>query len=263
MQRGGSTEELPKRQKPVILEHAYTTEARSWNAGSTTSIPASVEEDEDGSFALILDEPRNVPPMSRKRKAKNEAAQDSEESEDQDSISGSQEKTFPTPEFLLPDVPEDPPEESTFSAPEFLHDDDPGDPPDGLTLPAPEFLSSQFVESQDEEQGVPEAIPDTSNTSNVQSEVIQGESAFESTYFADGVWCIDGYKNGVISTVCGHGKNWIAVETTSHVQFWKLDARDNPSRTKWRRRIQLDKTSTHPIQVRIFSVLHNTDRRIT
>ncbi|KAI8363351.1 hypothetical protein B0O80DRAFT_11638 [Mortierella sp. GBAus27b] len=138
-QRSGA-KELPKEQKPAIQEHMYTAETRSVDAKPTTVIPASVEEDSGSSFALTLDVHQSVPPMPSKHKAKYEVVQDSEESEDQDSISGSQEKTFPMPEFLLSDVPEDPLEEPTFPAPEFLLDDDPQDPLEEPTFPAPEFL---------------------------------------------------------------------------------------------------------------------------
>ncbi|KAF9962941.1 hypothetical protein BGZ65_007097 [Modicella reniformis] len=210
-------------------ERENVTDVSPLEARVTIEVLSSVEEDNsnDSSGKTIKAE-RSALPVSCNHATEYEKALNSQKSEDETStisISGSQEKTFPMPSFLL----EDPPEEATLPAPEFLF----YDPPENLS------------EVEEELEGV----VDTCNMADGQTECRQERGVAESTIFADGVWCIDNYKNEVVSAVCGFEKHWIAVETMSHVQFWELDAQDELFESKWCRRIQLDKTSTHPIQV--------------
>ncbi|KAK3812862.1 MAG: hypothetical protein J3Q66DRAFT_346793 [Benniella sp.] len=213
-----STNESLKAQERVIQETRNTPKPSflgAKEAENVVVIPASVE-DNGGEYDIV---------------------QNSQESEDLYSTSGSQEMTCPMPEFLK-DLPEILPEEPT--------DDSPEEP---TTFPTPESLPA-IRRTKDSLGGLDDvAIPRT--TTATRTECSQDRDAAESTEFTDGAWCIYNYRDEVVSTVCGYEKHWVAVETTSRVQFWQLqlDSRDSLFESKWRKRIQLDKTSTHPIQV--------------
>jgi hypothetical protein len=212
-----STNESLKTQKRVIQETRNTPKASFLGvkeAKNVVVVPASVEDD-GGEYDIV---------------------QNSQESEDLYSTSGSQEMTCPMPEFLK-DLPEILPEEPTDDLPE-----------EPTTFPTPESLPA--TRRTKDSLGELDDVANPRTTTATRTECSQDRDAAESTEFTDGVWCIDDYRDEVVSTICGYEKHWVAVETTSHVQFWQLDTRDSLFKSKWRKRIQLDKTSTHPIQVR-------------
>ncbi|KAF9363014.1 hypothetical protein BGX34_005056 [Mortierella sp. NVP85] len=210
---GDSTNESLKAQERVVQETRNTPKASFLEANEAKNVvvvPASVEDD-DEEYGLV---------------------QNSQESEDLYSTSGSQEMTCPMPEFLK-DLPENLPEE-------------PNSPEEPTTFPTPESLPA--VRRTKVSLGGLDDVANPRTTTTIRTECSQDRDAAESTEFTDGVWCIN-YRDEVVSTICGYEKHWVSVETTSHVQFWQLDSRDSLFKSKWRKRIQLNKTTTHPIQI--------------
>lgn len=142
----------------------------------------------------------------------------------QDSIgSASLEETCPMPEFLLEGLPEDPPHDE---AEVTLVDD-----------VNPKQLNHRVHAAA------------SASPARTVSQSSRRNSTLESTAFADGLWCIEDLKNRVEGTVCGFQDQWLAMETTSHVQFWKLE-NDTPSvKNQWLRHINLPKASLRSTQV--------------
>ncbi|KAF8937754.1 hypothetical protein BGZ47_008867 [Haplosporangium gracile] len=142
----------------------------------------------------------------------------------QDSIgSASLEETCPMPEFLLEELPED-----------RQHDE-------------AEVTLVDAVNPKQLNRRVSAAA--SASPAGSVSQSSRRNSTLESTTFADGLWCIEDMRHCVVETVCGFQEQWLAMETTSHVQFWKLD-NDTPSvKSQWVRYINLSKTSSRPTQV--------------
>ncbi|KAF9193819.1 hypothetical protein BGZ51_002142 [Haplosporangium sp. Z 767] len=188
-------------------------------------IPGSVEDDssQDSFERSIKSERQATSPMDHFQDT--EEIQDSQPSQDMHSTLGSQETTFPMPDFLTCGFAED-----------LERDND-----RTLVKEEGEQDSHQYLK-------LDRIMKSTNDATLVKSNLSQGSSTVTSTAFVDGVWCIDDYKHGVTSTVCGHQDEWIAVETSMHVQFWQLHRHDL-SKGQWYRRIQLNKESDHPIQV--------------
>ncbi|KAI8605481.1 hypothetical protein EDD21DRAFT_363505 [Dissophora ornata] len=200
-------------------------------------ILASVDDDEStDSFATYIKAERSTQSVSVAPSRVVDAYDDVQEnqssqgSKDLYSPRGSLEETFPMPDFLFHELPDDAQDELTFPMPDFLS---PRDLPE---------------DSHRKADGLEPAL-DEDSAGEFQTEIDAEDGVLESTNFVDGVWCIDEFKNRVNSTVCSHQERWIAVETTSHVQLWQLSDPDDLCESKWCRRIQLDKISKHPIQV--------------
>ncbi|KAF9139229.1 hypothetical protein BGX30_008212 [Mortierella sp. GBA39] len=197
------------------------------SAGTSQQIPGSVEdEDSTGSFErYVKSEHADKKLASRKPSTDYYEIPCSEAS--QDSIgSASLEETCPMPEFLLEGLPEDPHHDEA----EVTLVDDVN--PKQLNHRVPVAISSSPV-----------------SPARTVSQSSRRNSTLESTAFEDGLWCIEDVKNRIIGTVCGFQDQWLAMETTSHVQFWKLD-NDTPSvKSQWVRHINLPKASSRLTQV--------------
>ncbi|KAG0370317.1 hypothetical protein BC939DRAFT_449195 [Gamsiella multidivaricata] len=166
-----------------------------------------------------------------------------------------EERTLPAPGFLLDDVWEDQQqeEEATFPAPGFLLGDVSEDQQEEAeaTVPMPGFLLRDLPEEPVDDQAGSESTSDARDTRDIISKMRPdlGNAVIQSTNFSDGVWCIDDYTGEVSSVICGNKERWIAVETTSHVEFWQLQDFNTLPESRWRRCVQVKKASSCPIQV--------------
>ncbi|KAG0294027.1 hypothetical protein BGZ96_001868 [Linnemannia gamsii] len=193
-------------------------------SGSSQQIPASVEEeDSTGSFERYVKAEHADKKLGLRKPIIDffeipcsEASQESIES-------ASFEETCPMPEFLLEGLPEDP-----------QHDEAEVTLVDAVNLKQLNHRVS-FAAS-------------ASSVGSV-SQSTRRNSTLESTTFADGLWCIEDMKHQVVGTICGFHEKWLALETTDHVQFWRLD-NDTPSvKSQWVRYIHLPKSSSRSTQV--------------
>ncbi|KAF9929369.1 hypothetical protein FBU30_001635 [Linnemannia zychae] len=191
-----------------------------------TQIPGSVEDDSStDSFGTQIKKER----ASRKIAVRPLADVDYEEipgsqsSQDSFDLTASLEATFPMPEFLLEDLPED------------SHQDE---------------AEVTLVDADNSKQlNRRITIAKRNHTSLTNSQSNRESSPLQSTAFADGLWCIEDMKHRVVETVCGFQDQWIALETTDHIQFWRLD-NDTPSlKSQWVRYIQIPKTSNQSTQI--------------
>ncbi|KAG0301846.1 hypothetical protein BGZ98_008004 [Dissophora globulifera] len=216
-----------------------TTRMVTNSAGEVIEILPSVDDDEStNSFAAFIKMERGTPIVSaapgRTDNVRDEileipGSQDSDELY-MYSLPGSQEMTFPMHNFLYPDLKNEP------------QDYEP-------TLPAPEFLLHDLPEDPHEAADVLERALDRQAEIDSLQWPSRDTGSLESTDFADGVWCIDDHWSQFESIACGYTEHWIALETPSQVQFWWLDDRGNLSKSKWCRGVQVNKVSSHPLQI--------------
>lgn len=194
------------------------------SAGTSQQIPGSAEDEgSTGSFERYVKAEHADKRLAPRKPTTDyyeipcsEASQDSIES-------ASLEETFPMPEFLLEGLTEDP------------HHDE------------AEVTLVDDVNPKQLNHRVPAAA--SASPARTASQSSRRDSTLESTAFADGLWCIEDVKNRVVGTVCGFQDQWLAMETTSHVQFWKLD-NDTPSvKSRWVRHINIPKASSRSTQV--------------
>ncbi|KAG0088434.1 hypothetical protein BGZ92_006171 [Podila epicladia] len=159
----------------------------------------------------------------------------------------SEDETAPQPGFLLGNMPqlEEPAvaevdeiegsEEETLLRPGFLED-------------LPEHGHVSEIEDDSDSDGGYISFPysDVSRRSSTKLDASLDSLVRQSTDCVDNVWCIDGFRNVILSTVCGHTDSWIAIETLHHVQFWHLES---ASGGKWVKQSQHYKTASHYTQV--------------
>ncbi|KAI1316652.1 hypothetical protein EDD11_009687 [Mortierella claussenii] len=284
----------------------YQRQTRGKGKNAVIEIMPSVEDDGSViSFEPYIKVQGGTSPANQKRAAECEEVPDSELSNDMyGNNEGDEEATLPAPEFLIESAPDD----THDAAPQecggthkwqqeesLLGNSIEDELGEEATLPMPEFLLYDALEEQQEAEKIQEdleattgpkaatlsdfvgeddddhlaSMPESADITAVLSvNPSQDVGTAESTGFSDGVWCIDDYKHGVVSTVCGHSEQWIAIETNSHVQFWLLINQGALPDSKWCRRVQLNKSSAHPIQILFapddsFAVLLNAmDRSI-
>ncbi|KAF9099149.1 hypothetical protein BGX23_003742 [Mortierella sp. AD031] len=212
-------------------EFAKAPETPTHNT-AVSQVPASVEDDDSaGSFERVIKLERERERQVRKPAPKQPAveyeeipgSQASQESESFDSPA-SQEATFPMPEFLLEGLPEDP------------HYDE---------------AEVTLVDADNPKQSSRRVFAATSPAGSVESVSGSGRrnSTLESTTYADGMWCIEDLKHRVVATACGFQEQWVALETTSHVQFWRLMSGAQSSKGQWVRHVNLPKTAARSTQV--------------
>ncbi|KAF9127778.1 hypothetical protein BGW39_005638 [Mortierella sp. 14UC] len=197
------------------------------NIAGVSQVPASVgDDDSTGSFERLLKAERAANKQSPRRTTiiDYEDVPDSQASQASFASTASLEETFPMPEFLLEGLPEDPQQDE---AEVTLVD---ADNPNQLQRRVPAT-----------------AAPLDRSSSTSQSS--RRNSTLLSTALADGMWCIEDMKHRITETVCGFHDQWIALESTSHIQVWRLD-NDTPSlKSQWVRYIHLPKTSARPAQI--------------
>ncbi|KAF9333183.1 hypothetical protein BG006_003922 [Podila minutissima] len=157
----------------------------------------------------------------------------------------SEDETAPQPGFLLGNVPEDEEpaevdeiegsEEGTLLRPDFLED-------------LPEHGHVSEIEDDSDSDGGYISFPysDVSRRGSTKLDAGLDSLVRQSTDCVDNVWCIDGFRNVILSTVCGHRDSWIAIETLHHVQFWHLES---ASEGKWIKQSQHYKAASHNTQV--------------
>ncbi|KAF9911019.1 hypothetical protein EC991_004891 [Linnemannia zychae] len=197
------------------------------NTAGISQVPASVDDDDStGSFERLLKAERKANDQGPRQAAitEYEDVPDSQASQASFSSADSLEETFPIPEFLLEGLPEDPQHDEAEVT--LVDADNPNQP----------------------QRHVPTAaVPHDRSPSTSQSS--RRNSTLMSTAFADGMWCIEDMKHRISETVCGFQDQWVALESTSHVQFWRLD-NDTPSlKSQWVRYIHFPKTSARPAQI--------------
>ncbi|KAF8978571.1 hypothetical protein BGZ46_006334 [Entomortierella lignicola] len=231
------------------------------SATPANEVLASLADDDAASFEPYVRSKGDKSPVIRRSAVEPQEVQGSEDSVEIYIPDGSQEEqTFPMPEFLADVAPEDSEEQATLPMPNFLGQDLPEDPREEPTLPMPGFLLGDQLEEQSEQEEELEEGPTTvinSPSSQSWEETVAefhttsmfDTEASESSVFSEGVWCISDYKCGVNTTICGNTKQWIAVETNLHVQFWQLNNCEDLSDGRWCRRFQLRKASNYPTQV--------------
>ncbi|KAG0372527.1 hypothetical protein BGX24_000137 [Mortierella sp. AD032] len=192
-----------------------------------SQIPASVEDDDSqGSFERLLKAERaaNKPAPRHGTAINYEEVADSQASQTSSDSTASLEETFPMPEFLLEGLPEDP-----------QHDE------------AEVTLVDADKPNQSNCRVSTTAVPIGHSQSTSQSS--RRNSTLQSTAFADGMWCIEDMKHRIIETVCSFQDQWVALESTSHVQFWRLDEDTPSAKSQWVRYIHLPKTSARSAQI--------------
>ncbi|KAG0025798.1 hypothetical protein BGZ81_006841 [Podila clonocystis] len=159
----------------------------------------------------------------------------------------SEDETAPQPGFLLGNVPEpekpaaadvdeiEGSEEETLLRCDFLED-------------LPEHGRVSEIEDDSDSDGGCISFPssDVSRRGSTNLDAGSDSLAPQSTDCVDNVWCIDGFRNVILSTACGHKDPWIAIETQHHVQFWYLES---TSEGKWIKKSQHYKTASRYTQV--------------
>ncbi|KAG0278718.1 hypothetical protein BGZ95_003307 [Linnemannia exigua] len=212
-----------------------------------SQVPASVEDDDSqGSFERLLKAERaaNKSAPRHATAIDYEEVPDSQASQASSDSTASLEETFPMPEFLLEGLPEDP-----------QHDE------------AEVTLVDADKPNQSNSRIFTTAVPIGRSQSTSQSS--RRNSTLQSTAFADGMWCIEDTKHRIIDTVCSFQDQWVALESTSHVQFWRLDEDTPSAKSQWVRYIHLPKTSSRSTQI-LFApddsfavVMDNSERSFT
>ncbi|KAF9300613.1 hypothetical protein BGZ74_007696 [Mortierella antarctica] len=157
----------------------------------------------------------------------------------------SEDETAPQPGFLLGNVPE----------PEVPAEVDEIEGSEEGTLLRPDFLEdlrehghvSEIEDDSDSDGGyISFPYSDVSRRGSAKLDAGLDSLVRQSTDCVDNVWCIDGFRNVILSTTCGHRDSWIAIETLHHVQFWHLES---ASEGKWIKQSQHYKTAFHYPQV--------------
>ncbi|KAF9384192.1 hypothetical protein CPC16_008526 [Podila verticillata] len=147
----------------------------------------------------------------------------------------SEDETAPQPGFLLGNVPEsEESQEETLARPDFLED-----------LPEHGHLC-EIEDESDSDGNVSSPHSDVSRPGSTKSDADLDSLVRQSTDCVANVWCIDDFRNVILSAVYGHGDTWIAIETQHHVQFWQLES---ASEGKWIKRSQHFKTASHYTQI--------------
>ncbi|KAG0340374.1 hypothetical protein BG000_000065 [Podila horticola] len=165
-----------------------------------------------------------------------------------DSLShDSEDETAPQPGFLLGNVPE--PEESAAAEVEEIEGSE------DETLFRFDFLEDlpehghvSEIEDDNDSDGGHISFPysDVSRRGSTKSGVGLDCLVHQSTDCVDNVWCIDDFRSVILSTTCGHGDSWIAIETQLYVQFWHLELE---SEGKWIKQSQHYKEASHYTQI--------------
>ncbi|KAG0249129.1 hypothetical protein BG011_009568 [Mortierella polycephala] len=217
----------PEEERTSVQSFLHGAASTTPKEVAVIEIPGSEEDDssQDSFERSIKSERQAISPVDHFQDTEEvQDSQGSQPSQDMHCILGSQETTFPMPDFLICGFAEDVERNN-----------------DRMLVKEEEQDSHQHPKSD-------RIVKSTNVAPLAKSELSQGSSTVTSTAFVDGVWCIDDFRHNVTSTVCGHQDEWIAVETSMHVQFWQLHRHDL-SKGQWCRRIQLDKEDDHPIQV--------------
>lgn len=193
-------------------------------SGTSQQIPASVEEEgSTGSFERYVKAEHADKKLGPRKPIIDSFEIPCSEASQESIQSASFEETCPMPEFLLEGLPEDP-----------QHDEAEVTLVDAVN---PKQLNRRI------------SFAASASPVGSVSQSSRRNSTLESTTFADGLWCIEDMKYQVVGTVCGFHEQWLALETTDHVQFWRLD-NDTPSvKSRWVRYIHLPKLSSRSTQV--------------
>ncbi|KAG0324888.1 hypothetical protein BG004_003344 [Podila humilis] len=246
---------------PSIRRGSSPQSPKNEVAGSVEDEATTTSLDDLWTHQNIKKERTAQPMLSTKNRDIVDEVEDSEDSDE----NLPDEPTLPNPDFLLDGTPGEVDEIEASDISQTSVDD--------LTLPNPDFLldeapaaivnqvvdeiestppSLQCEQLSEIEDSGDEIAPTGQSGSKSAIDGRRRELALydikveKSSQCVSSAWCIDGFRNEIMSTSSSFGGAWLAIETKHCVQLWELTSR---SENVWTKQHQHNKASMERVQV--------------